>query len=52
MGVQSGKSPTLGNCGLPPWECWEKHHLGVALMANHKEYYNGESGGFLEVGPW
>jgi hypothetical protein len=27
----------------------KKWHLGVALVANHGEYYKGEVGGFLEV---
>jgi hypothetical protein len=26
-----------------------KSHLNVALMVNHKEYYKGEGGGFLQV---
>ncbi len=28
------------------WKSWEKWHLGVTLMGNHKEYYKGEGGGF------
>jgi hypothetical protein len=27
----------------------KKLHLGAAFMVNHKEYYKGEGGGFLEV---
>jgi len=32
--------------GFPIWESWEKHHLGLVPMVNHKEYYKGEGGGF------
>jgi hypothetical protein len=35
----------LGNPGT-------KWHLDVALMANHREYYKGEGGGFPKSGPW
>jgi hypothetical protein len=31
---------------LPIWEFQKKRHLGVTPMANHKEYYKGEGGGF------
>jgi hypothetical protein len=32
--------------GVSTWESQEKHHLGVAPMASHKEYYEGKGGGF------
>jgi len=41
--------PIIRIVGLPTWESQEKHHLGVALVANHKEYYIGEGGGFPKV---
>jgi hypothetical protein len=28
---------------------WTKWHLGVHPVARHKEYYNGEGGGFPQV---
>jgi hypothetical protein len=31
------------------WKSQEKWHLDVAPMANHKEYYKGEDGGFPQV---
>jgi len=34
---------------LLTWKSREKWHLGVAPMANHKEYYKGEGGGFPQV---
>jgi hypothetical protein len=41
--------PISKNLGLPTWESWEKWHLGATPMANHKEYYKGEGGGFPQV---
>jgi hypothetical protein len=35
--------------GLPTWESQEKHHLGVAPMASHREYYERKGGGFPQV---
>jgi hypothetical protein len=46
MGVQSGKSPNFGNFGTLDLKSEEKWHLGVTPIANHKEYYKGEGGGF------
>jgi hypothetical protein len=43
------KVPILGISKLLTWEYQEKWHLGVALMASHKEYYKGEGGGFPQV---
>ncbi len=34
---------------LSTWESWERWHLGVAPMANHREYYKREGGGFPQV---
>ncbi len=34
---------------LSTWESWEKWHLGVAPMANKKEYYEREGHGFSQV---
>ncbi len=39
------------------WELWDsrlgvlkkKHHLGVALRVNNREYYKREGGGFPQV---
>ncbi len=55
-------SPQLEVCmrsyGLPKWresqfwEFWDSRknwHLGVAHVANHREYYKGENGGFPQV---
>ncbi len=41
--------PILKILGLSTWESWEKRHLDVAPMDNHKEYYNGEGGGLPQV---
>ncbi len=35
--------------GLSTWESQEKWHLDVDPMANHKEYYKGEGGGFHQI---
>ncbi len=35
--------------GLLTWESGGKHHLDVALMECHREYYKGEGGGFPQV---
>jgi hypothetical protein len=43
------KVPISKISGLPTWESWTKWHLGVGLMAKHREYYKGEGGGFLQV---
>jgi hypothetical protein len=40
------KVPILRILWLPIWESWEKWHLDVAPVANHREYYKGEGGGF------
>jgi len=29
-----------------------KRHLGAGPVAKHKEYYNGEGGGFPKSRPW
>jgi hypothetical protein len=42
-------NPILGILEFSTWEFWEKWHLDVALMANHKKYYKGEGGGFPQV---
>jgi hypothetical protein len=34
---------------FPVCESWENWHLGVAPMANHREYYKWEGGGFPQV---
>jgi hypothetical protein len=49
MGVQSEGRFNFGNCGTPNLEFWEKCHLGVAPVVNHKKYYKGEGGGFPQV---
>jgi hypothetical protein len=41
--------PILGIEKLPIWESWEKHHLGVTFVVNHKEYYKGKGGGFPQI---
>jgi len=42
--------PILRIVGFPTWESWgKKRHLVVTPMVNHKEYYNGEGSGFLQV---
>ncbi len=35
--------------GLPFGSFETKWHLGVGLVAKHKEYYKGEGGGFPQV---
>jgi hypothetical protein len=35
--------------GLSMWEFWEKCHLCVASVANHKKYYKEEGGGFPQI---
>jgi hypothetical protein len=41
--------PTLGISGLPLGSPKTKCHLDVGPMANHRVYYKGEGGGFLQV---
>jgi hypothetical protein len=38
--------PILRISRLLTWRSREKWHLGATPVANHKEYYNGEGGGF------
>jgi len=38
--------PILRILGFPIWEFQKKWHLGVTLMASHRQYYKGEGGGF------
>jgi hypothetical protein len=35
--------------GVPILGIETKWHLGVGLVANHREYYKGEGGGFPQV---
>jgi hypothetical protein len=35
--------------GLSTWESQKKHHLGVAPMVSHEDYFGGEGGGFPQV---
>jgi hypothetical protein len=52
MGLQSCRNLSLGNLGTPTWESpniWSQWHLGVGLVAMHKEYYKREGGGFPQV---
>ncbi len=39
----------LGISRFFTWESWKKWHLDATSMANHKEYYKGEGGGFPQV---
>jgi len=41
--------PTLGISGLPLKNPGTKCHLDAGLVAMHKVYYKGESGGFPQV---
>ncbi len=41
--------PTLGILGFPLGGSKTKWHLGAGLVARHKAYYKGESGGFPQV---
>jgi hypothetical protein len=43
------KVPILGISGLPFGCPKTKWHLGVGLMAKHREYYKGEGNGFPQV---
>jgi hypothetical protein len=49
MGLQSHKSPNLGNFGTPTWESRDKTTFGCWPMTEHKKYYKGEGGGFPQV---
>jgi hypothetical protein len=49
VGVQKGRSFNFENCGTLDSEFQEKCHLGCSLVANHREYYNGEGDGFPQV---
>jgi hypothetical protein len=49
MGLQNGRSLNFKNFGTLTWESWEKWHLDVASMVNHKEYYKGEGDGFPQA---
>jgi hypothetical protein len=53
MGLQSGENPNFKNFGIPKalpiWESREQWHFDVGPMANHREYYKGEGGGFPQV---
>jgi alpha-ketoglutarate-dependent taurine dioxygenase len=42
MGLQSHRSPNFENFET-------KWHLDVAFVANYREYYKGEDGGFPQV---
>jgi hypothetical protein len=39
----------LGISGLPLGSPRTKRHLGVGLVARHREYYKGEGDGFPQV---
>jgi hypothetical protein len=41
MSVKSGGLLIARIVGFLTWESWEKHHLHVAFMVCHKEYYKG-----------
>ncbi len=43
------KIPISEILGLPSWESWEKRHLILAPVPNHKEYYKGGNGDFPQV---
>jgi hypothetical protein len=45
MGLQSHRSPNFKKIGTPK----TKSHLGAGPRVGHKEYYNGEGGGFPQV---
>jgi hypothetical protein len=47
-----GGIPILKFLGLSTWEFWEKCHLGVASIVNHKEYYKGKVVISPKFGPW
>jgi hypothetical protein len=50
MGLQSCKSPNLGDFGTPTWESRDKKsHLDVGPVERCKVYYKGEGGGFPQV---
>ncbi len=42
-------APLLGISRLSTWEFWDKMTFGYSPMANHKEQYKGEGGGFPQV---
>jgi hypothetical protein len=60
MAFQSLTSPNFGNFGTPNLGITSsqlgsletKWHLDVAPVANHKEYYKWEGGGFPKSGLW
>jgi hypothetical protein len=50
MGLQSRKSPNLGDFGIPTCKSpGTKSHLDVASVKSHKVYYKGEGDGFPQV---
>jgi hypothetical protein len=50
MGLQSCKSPNLGDFGTPTWESRDKKsHLDVGPVERCRVYYKGEGGGFPQV---
>jgi hypothetical protein len=49
MGLQSRKSPNLGDIGTPLGSLGTKNHLDVGSMDSHRVYYKGEGCGFPQV---
>jgi len=49
MGFQNDKSPYFGNFGSLGLGVLRKMTFGCSPMANHREYYKGEGGGFPQV---
>jgi hypothetical protein len=49
MGLQSCKSPNLGDFETSTWSLRTKSHLDVGSVASHRVYYKGEGGGFPQV---
>jgi hypothetical protein len=50
MALQNTRSPNFGNFGIPNLGVPRQNDiLDVAPMANHKEHYKGEGGGFPKV---
>jgi hypothetical protein len=49
MGLQSGGRFNFGNVGNPDLKVPRKMTLGCSPVNNHKKYYKGKGGSFLQV---